>query len=158
MERRSFLAVGAALGASLSLPRGAYAADVAPLVVIVSRSNLLDSVSLGLLRRIFLAEPIDTAGIRAVPFNTSPHTAERVLFDARVLGMSPNEAARYWVDQRIRGKEGSPRAVTGVRLLKQVVARLPGAISYVSHRDLDTSVKALPVGGHDWTHRDYPLR
>src|SRR5688572_30776842 len=107
MRRRIFLAMGTLVWAGSPGPRRALAADVAPLVLIVSHASQLHELSTGLLRRIFLAEPIDNDGVRMVPFNAPPLTPERVLFDAQVLGMSPDEMGRYWVDQRIRDRKST---------------------------------------------------
>jgi hypothetical protein len=137
---------------------GSALAGSGRVVVVVARDHPLDSVSLGLLRRIFLAQAVDAGGVRIVPFNAPPLSAERVVFDRRVLGFSPEEAARHWVDQRIRGNPGPPRVIAGVRLLKQVLVRVAGAIGYLDSEDLDESVKALPVAGYEWTHEDYPIR
>lgn len=137
----------------------ALAAPVTPrLVVIVGKTSPIDNISLGALRSAFLAQPTDENRVRLVPFNSPPNSPERVLFDRRVLGMSPEEVARHWVDQRIRGNPGPPRAIASAKLLRQVVARLPGAISYLNSEDLDGSVKAITVGGYDPDHKDYPLR
>jgi len=158
MRRRDCLfAFGAATLVGMT-QSGSALAGSGRLVVVVGRSHPLDSVSLGMLRRIFLAQPVDADGVRIVPFNASPLSSERVLFDRRVLGWSAEETARHWVDQRIRGKPGPPRTIAGVRLLKQVVERLAGAIGYLDSEDLDGTVKALPVAGYEWTHEDYPIR
>ena len=158
MRRRDcFFAFGAATLIGLTRSGSALAGG-GRLVVVVGRNHPLDSVSLGMLRRIFLSQPVDQGGVRIVPFNAPSLSAERVLFDRRVLGLSPEEVARHWVDQRIRGNPGSPRTITGVKLLKQVVVRLAGAISYLDSQDLDENLKALPVSGYEWTHPDYPIR
>lgn len=128
-------------------------------VPIVAATHPMRDIPLATLRRIFLSKPVqDSAGRRFVPFNHPPHTWARVLFDRRVLDMSPEEVARYWVDQRIRGNPGPPRTVASVKLLKRVVRRFPGAISYLPPSELDDSVKALSVGGVHHTHEDYPIR
>ena len=148
---------GAGLLLGLS-PGGLALAAPSRLVVIVGPSSPIDNLSLGTLRSAFLAQPTDEHKVRLVPFNSPPNSPERVLFDRRVLGMSPEEAARHWVDQRIRGNPGPPRVVAGAKLLRQVVARLPGAISYLDPEELDGTVKAVTIGGYDYNHKDYPIR
>jgi hypothetical protein len=131
---------------------------MAPLVVVVSRDSPLESLSLAFLRRIFLAEPLHAGALRIIPFNLPPHSPERSLFDARVLGMDPEAIARYWIAQRVRGQKGSPRAITTSPLLKQLVARLPGAIGYVHQHDVDDSVKPLSLDGRGCIDPEYALR
>ena len=157
MRRRNLLLAASALSLSRLLECEVASASAGRLVVVVGRSSPIDGVSLGLLRRVFLSQPVDEKGLRLVPFNAPPLAPERVLFDRKVLRMSPDEAARHWVDQRIRGNPGPPRTIAGAKLLKQVVSRLPGAISYLSPDDLDETLKAISVGGYDWNHKDYPI-
>jgi hypothetical protein len=128
-------------------------------VPIVARTSPLEDVSIALLERIFLGEPVeDSRGRKVVPFNHPARTAVRTLFDKRVLGMSPEEVARYWVDQRIRGNARPPRTVPRTDLLIKVVSQFPGAISYVAVGDLDTSVRALAVGGLSYQSEKYPIK
>jgi hypothetical protein len=125
----------------------------------VARSSSLNDIALGTLRRIFLGETVDgPGGVRFVGFNHPPKTRPRVLFDGVVLGMGPDEVARYWVDQRIRGGVRPPRTVASIELLRQVVAQLPGAISYLPSTDLDQSVRPLSIGGVAMDSSRYPLR
>jgi len=158
MDRRTCLRrFGAGLLIGLSPGEPVWAAS-SRLIVIVGKTSPIDNVSLGTLRSAFLAQPTDENKVRLVPFNSPPNTPERVLFDRRVLGMSPEEVARHWVDQRIRGNPGPPRTIAGAKLLRQVVARLPGAIGYLDAQDMDGTVKAVTVGGYDYDHKDYPIR
>jgi hypothetical protein len=116
-------------------------------------------MALGTLRRIFLGESVDNAaGQRYVCFNHPPLTRPRSVFDQVVLGMNPDEVARYWVDQRIRFGAKPPRVVSNIPLLRQVVARLPGAISYLTQTDLDSSVRPLSIDGLGPDSPRYPLR
>lgn len=157
MNRRTCLGLGVGLCFGFSRSAPAFAAS-SGLIVVVGKSSPIDDISPGTLRSAFLAQQTEQNGVRLVPFNAPPNSPERVLFDRRVLGMSPDEAARHWVDQRIRGNPGPPRVIAGAKLLRQVVARLPGAISYLSREDLDGTVKAVTVGGYDYDHKDYPIR
>jgi hypothetical protein len=158
MNRRTFTqSLGAGLVVALTGSGSALAASPR-LVVIVAKSSPIDNLTLATLRNIFLAQPAVENGERLVPFNAPPNSPERVLFDRRVLRMDPDEVARHWVDQRIRGNPGPPRTIAGAKLLRQVVARLPGAIGYLSPEDLDGTVKAVSVGGYDHNHKDYPIR
>lgn len=155
MDRRAFL-LGSAAFAGASV---AYGDSGLVLVAVVARNCNLSDISLGTLRRIFLGETVDGPdGARFVGFNHPPKTRPRVLFDSVVLGMNPDEAARYWVDQRIRGGARPPRTVASIELLRQVIAQLPGAISYLPSSELDASVRALTIGGVASDSNRYPLR
>ena len=160
LTRRHLLALQAGLLVpSWLLATPARAAAPLVLVPIVAPDSPERDLALGTLERVFLGKPVeDSAGRRFVPFNQPPKTRPRVLFDQVVLGMTPEEVARYWVDQRIRGKGQPPRSVPSVSLLKQVVRRFPGAIAYIATGELDGTVRALTVGGMSHNSPSYPIR
>jgi hypothetical protein len=129
------------------------------LVPIVASNSAMTDVSLGTLRRVFLSEPVSgPGGLRLVGFNQPAGSRGRESFDRVVLGMDPEQVARYWVDQRIRGGARPPRQVNSVSLLRQVISRFPGAVGYLSPADLDASVRALTINGAAPEAPQYPLR
>jgi hypothetical protein len=150
------------LGGLLSgLLRGETARADAPLVlaVVVSRSSTLTDIAMGTLRRVFLGELVDDpSGTRLIGFNHPPRTRPRTVFDLAVLGMNPEESARHWVDELVRGGARPPRNVPSVDLLRQVIAALPGAIGYLPLADLDGTLRVVTVGGLGPDSLKYPIR
>lgn len=147
------------MAAAVSLRSHPARGDDLVVVPVVALSSPLRDLSLALLERVFIGGVVEDAhGRKLIPFNHPPKTAVRALFDRRVLDMTPDEVARYWVDQRIRGNVRPPRTVPRTELLKKVVAELPGAISYLATSDLDGSVRALSVSGVPHGSPKYPIR
>ena len=106
-------------------------AAVPDLVVIVNAANK-ERPSPEMLERIFLRKEMNwDSGERILPLNASPESERRQRFDRVVLGMTPDEAARYWLDQRIRGGGTAPREVGDAVLTVRLVAKLSGTIGYV---------------------------
>jgi hypothetical protein len=100
--------------------------DDVELVVIVASANT-QAVSASDLEAWFLRkERRWPNGDVLVPINAPPDTPPRRVFDRAALKMSPEESARYWLDQRIRSGDSAPREVV------KLVAKLPGAIAYVA--------------------------
>ena len=66
--------------------------------------------------------------------------------------------ARYWIDRKIRGQSGAPKAVEPVDVYARVVAKLDGAIGYVKVSDLRGDVKVLRIDGKVPTDYGYPIR
>jgi ABC-type phosphate transport system substrate-binding protein len=89
------------------------------------------------------------SGAPIVPFNADPKAPNRELFDRTVLGMSPDAAARFWVDFRVRGQGTAPRTVPTSTLMARVIARLPGSIGYVPATEPVSGVRVVArvVGG-----------
>jgi hypothetical protein len=127
------------------------------MAVIVSSQSSLRDVSRALLRRIFLGEPAEHDGKRFVPLNYAPSDPLRTGFDRLALNFSAEQAGRYWIDRRIRGQGLPPRAVSSQTLLRNVVARLPGGIGYVTLDQLNASVRALTIDGKGYEDPGYPL-
>jgi len=82
-----------------------------------------------------------------VPFNYPAKSDVRERFDSLVLGMSPEDVGRHWIDQRIRGQQSPPNTIPSPALLCRVVARLPGAIAYMPASLVGTQCKAVPIDG-----------
>jgi hypothetical protein len=65
------------------------------------------------------------------------------MFDSVVLGMNPDEVARYWIDRRIRGDSRPPRKVQSASTVLALVAKSEGGIGYVPLADVNASVKVV---------------
>lgn len=154
-----FLVAALVLVIAALLPRapalGAGASD--PLVVIVAPSLELKNITLPMLRRAFEGNPVEYAsGKRFIAFNAPADQPERARFDRVVLGLTPEQMVRFWVDQRIRGLAQPPRTLAP-ELATRVIASLPGAITYVRESKLTSAVKALTVEGKNPEDEDYLL-
>lgn len=153
--------------ASLSAIAGAYvpiwphAAGQSgqPLIVVVGPSINASSIDLGELRSVYEGYPTDFHGRRLIPFHYPTESPERVRFDQRVLGLGPEQAARFWVDQRVRRGAQPPRSIASLELMLKVIASLPGSIGYVAldPRRLPAPLKALAIDSHTTTDSSYPL-
>lgn len=133
MRRLQRILVGVIAIGALAMPeRPTRAEPVAgELVVIVNAANPARP-SAAMLEKIFLRKEMNwDSGERIIPLNASPDSERRQRFDRVVLGMSPDEAARYWLDQRIRGGGTAPREVGDAVLTVKLIARLSGTIGYV---------------------------
>jgi hypothetical protein len=132
-SRVHILLVGVVALAALAMPGRSGRAEPAAgdLVVIVNAVNK-QVPSAAMLERIFLRKEMAwDSGERVIPLNASPESERRQRFDRVVLGMTPDEAARYWLDQRIRGGGAAPREVGDAVLTVKLVAKLTGTIGYV---------------------------
>ena len=123
------LGVGLALALSSRAPS---AAEDDTLLVIVNPGVTAGGLSGDNLGAIYtMARRGWPGGLNVIPYNYDPSNKLRIRFDQVVLGMSPDQAARFWVDHRIRGAGSAPRKVPSVALMVRVVSQLAGAIGYV---------------------------
>jgi len=134
------------------------AGERVPLAVIVSKTSGLSELSSAQLTRMYMGDLVDSGGRRLIPLNRATATEEREQFDRVVLGKAPDEMARYWIDRKIRGQSGAPKAVEPVDVYARVVAKLDGAIGYVRVSDVRGDVKVLRIDGKAPTDQGYPIR
>lgn len=154
-RRRQFLRALAGLGYVFT-PAVTLAAGE-PLAVVASSGSRQRNLSSDKLRRIFLALPTDDDdGRRFVPINLAQGTGAREHFDRNVLNMSPTEAARYWIDQRLRGSK-PPRSAGSLDIARRAVQEMPGAISYLPLSAIG-SLKVLSVDGRAPRDPGYALK
>jgi hypothetical protein len=163
MERRAFplLALAGAVVAVLVglAPHPVRAGQDVPLAVIVAPGSKLSNISVTDLRRVFQSERLtDPEGNRLIGLNHPPKTVDRVGFDQVVLGMDADAVGRFWIDRKIRGGSGPPRAVESLATLRRVVEKLPGAIGYLRPSQLSSEVKAVRVDGKLPEDAGYPVR
>ncbi len=134
------------------------AAPALSLVLVTAANTSLQNISQGNLRQLFLGETIrDAAGNKLVPLNLPPESAERELFDRRVLGMSPDEMARYWIDQKVRGLKGAPRNLSPPQMVARVVERFPGAVAYLRPDQVLPSLQQVEIDANPPGSARYPL-
>jgi hypothetical protein len=154
-RRRRFLCILSSLGFGLGT-RALYAAGE-PIAVVMGPASGQRALSSDKLRRVFFAIPTDDQdGHRFVPINLGQVSTVRERFDRSVLGMAPEEIARYWIDQRLRGSK-PPRSASSLELVRRALHELPGAISYVPLSAVG-SLRVISIDGRGPGDAGYPVR
>ena len=131
---------------ALSWPRTPRASSQVPisLLVIVHPSVNVAALDESALQMIFLRRRLTwDDGTRILPFNYSAGQPLRIYFDRAVLGFSSDEAARYWIDARIRGGGEAPRSLGSPALVARVVTQLRGSIAYVPDGEATNGLRVV---------------
>jgi hypothetical protein len=136
---------------------GSASAEHKKLVVVVAKGSSITSISRSDLKHCFMGDSISADGKPLVPFNAEPKTAEREGFDRGILGMSPDEVGRYWIDRKVRGQSGAPRSLPSIMHVQKVVAKFPNAISYLPDDQLTADVQPVRLDGIAYTDSSYAL-
>ncbi|MGZ7053802.1 MAG: hypothetical protein ACXVJ0_17210 [Candidatus Angelobacter sp.] len=157
--RRNILAIAAGILAVALWPVHLSARDNS-IAVIVNPKNSVESISLVQLRSIFLGtQTFWKDGTQVIPIVRAPSAKERDVLLRRVLHMSDLQFQQYWRKRRLAHKAGhEPIAVVSNGMQMQTVALESGGIALVGTSDLNSSVKALKVGGHRPGSAAYPLK
>jgi hypothetical protein len=154
-RRRQFLRVLLSLGFGASI-KPLHAASE-PIAVVMGSNSQHRAMSSDRLRRVFLAIPTDDdTGRRFVPINLAQTSHVRERFDRNVLNMSPEQIARYWIDQRLRGNK-PPRSGSSLELVRRALQELPGAISYLPVSQVG-SLRIVAIDGRTPGDGNYALR
>jgi len=127
------------------------------LILVVGKDSPIGNVSRAELGRMFSGDAIRIDGQPVVPFAMAPNRPERHAFDQVVLGMSPDEVNKYWIDRRIRGQGNPPKSAPSPEVMVRVVASFPAAIGYVPAGALTAALKPVEIDGKPYTSRDYLL-
>lgn len=141
---------------SFALPVDAGEARIR-LALVVAKDSPVTDISLPDLKRLYLGEHINASGQRLIPLNLAPLLRERTGFDKTVLNMAPDAVARYWIDRKIRGDSGPPKALDSADLVQRVVSRLEGSIGYAPTAELRPEVKVVRLDGKLPSDGGYPL-
>jgi hypothetical protein len=155
-SRRQFLCWSGTALTLAGLPEGEAGAE--PMAVVVSNEVSLDNLTQYELKSLYLGgRMLGPAGRYLIPLNRGNSSVERLEFDRIVLKMSGEEAARYWIDRRIRGQSGSPKAIDPSSVLQRVVRKLPGALGYVLRNEVDARLRVIRIDGKLPSEDGYPL-
>lgn len=128
------------LAASMLATAGIASAES---VVIANPGVGITSISQSQLSRLFFGQTdLLPNGGKAVPLNVGGASEDE--FATRVLKKTPEQVEKYWARMIFTGKAKPPREVKPEEV-KAIVAKTPGAISYVDSSQVDASVKVLPV-------------
>ena len=134
-------------------------AGAGPLAVVVGKNSPVDALSLYELKHLYLGEYVNGPdGKRLIALNRGLGSSERIGFDALVLEMTPDQATAYWIDRRIRGQSGSPRAIVPADLAQRIVGHLEGGVTYVRLDELRPDVKVVRIDSKLPTDPGYHVR
>lgn len=127
------------------------------LAVVVVKGSPVTNLSKADLKHAFEGDSVSAGGKTLVPFNFPPGSAERAGFDAAILGKSEAEVGNFWVDRKVRGQSGAPRALPSAGHVAKVVAKFPGAIGYLPVDALTSDVQAVKIDGVAHTDARYKI-
>ncbi|MGH7435231.1 MAG: hypothetical protein ACRENE_06125 [Polyangiaceae bacterium] len=144
MNRRTFLmGLGAAVLLWQTAPADAYA-ESDEIAVVVNKTNPTTAMNRSQLRALFKVKATEfPRGGRATPVNLPPDGSVRQAFDVAVLGLTPEEVERFWLDSKIRSGTGAPRHLPGPAALLHFVASDETAIGYLPAADATGAVRVV---------------
>ena len=142
---RLHLLIGIGVAALISQSGGGQAkAEGDDIAVVVNKSNATATMSRSQLSALFKVKSTEfPRGGRATPVNLPPESPARQAFDLAVLGLTPDEVERFWVDSKSRSGVGSPRRLPGPSALVRFVSGDETAIGYVPTSEVGDGVRVV---------------
>lgn len=114
-------------------------------VIVTSPSSPVASISKSDLKRVFTGKKRDVSGVKVVPFMLAESNPVAQAFLKDVLGMSPEEYKKYWVDSQVKGEGTAPATQKTSATAILVSADLPGALAVVEKSAVNATVKEVSV-------------
>ena len=144
MKRGNLRMAALTLVAPLLIATGHAQAGDDEIAVVVNRSCTVSSMNRSQLNAIFKARSSQfPGGATATAVNLPPENPARQAFDSSVLGLSPDEVERFWLDSRIRSGVGSPRKLSGPASVVRFVSTDPTGIGYLPAADASGAVRVV---------------
>lgn len=113
--------------------------------IVTSPSSPVASISKSDLKRVFTGKKRDVSGVKVVPFMLAESNPVAQAFLKDVLGMSPEEYKKYWVDSQVKGEGTAPATQKTSATAILVSADIPGALAVVEKNAVNASVKEVSV-------------
>jgi hypothetical protein len=141
---KRFALAGLLMALTVTLPRGAGGGAFLDLAVVVNLAVPITRLSASDLEGIYTSTRHSWPdGSNVSVFSYPPESEIRHAFDGAVLRMSPEDVARFWLDQRVRGGSRPPRQVPDPVLAVRLAAKLPGSIVYIPEDLVNATVKVV---------------
>lgn len=118
------------------------------LVIVVNKSNTINSLTLADLKRIFTKKNrIWPNKESIVPVDWEATTEARKQFSKKVHGKTVLEMREFWVLQSMTAGLTPPSTQKSAKAILMFVSNVPGAISYLPADECDDTVKMIRVPG-----------
>ncbi len=106
------------------------------LVVVVNPGNTIGSLNKAQLGAVYRSRTKEIPGKgKVIAVNLPPGSAHRKTFDRAVLGMSPDECKRFWIDAMIRSGSTPPRKLASPAAVARFVGSEPEGLGYLPASD-----------------------
>ncbi len=130
--------LAAVLTFALTLHAAAY-------VIVVNKEDGPSSLSKAELRRMYTGRQTNLGSVRIVPINLPLDSDGAKAFLRDVVGMTPEEYKRFWVEQQVRGQATAPMIQRTSEGAVSVVSELPGGVGYAEAGTDVSSVRTITL-------------
>jgi ABC-type phosphate transport system substrate-binding protein len=158
--QKYFVLAAAFLLCTYLAPLAAQTSRGSDVAIVVHADTPVTNLSLAEVRKIFRGERQYWAtGLPVVLLVRAPVARERDVVLKVIYQLTEAQFRQYWVAKIFRAESVSPpKLVYSNDITNQLVATLPGAISFVDAHQVGPGLKVVRVDGHLPGEAGYPLR
>ena len=144
---------GAGTAAEISVTSSAIA-------IVVHKDVPVENLSLQELRNIFMAnQQFWSDRTRIILMVRAPQSDERDFVLNRIYQMDESQFRHYWIGKMFRAEvPRGPKIVFSTDMAVDLVAAIPGSISFIRATDVTEDVKLVRVDGKLPSEEGYPLK
>jgi len=128
--------------------------------VVVNSSAPVSELSLSEARKIFRGDKqYWSKDLPIVLLVRNPPSREREVILKKLYSMTEGEFKQYWIAKIFRAEATTgPKIVYSNNMATDLVSVIPGAIAFMSARDVSPNLKVVKIDGHLPGEPGYPLR
>jgi len=158
--RRTVLVLSCFLASVCVFPLAAQRERGSDIAIVVHPDTPVSNLELAEVRKVLLGDrQYWTTNLPVVLLIRAPVARERDVVLKVIYQMSELQFKRYWIAKIFRAEAVSaPKIVYSNDMANELVTAIPGAIAFVSARDVSKGEKVLRVDGHLPGDPGYPLR
>jgi ABC-type phosphate transport system substrate-binding protein len=158
---RTVLFVLALLGTLLGMAAKSHAqTKSSDMAVVVNPSTPVSDLSMAEVRKVFRGDrQYWTRDVPVVLLIRAPRSRERDVILKKLYDMSEAQFKQYWIAKIFRAEAiASPKIVYSNDMAKELVSAIPGAIAFISEKDVGDGLKIVKIDGHLPGEPGYPLK
>lgn len=131
-----------------------------PIAIVVHKDTLVNDLSLGDLRSIFLAEQqFWEDRSRIILLVRAPKSDERDFVLNRIYQMTEAQFRQYWIAKMFRAEvPRGPKIVFSTDTALELVVAIPGSISFMRADEVNADIKIVRIDGKLPSEPGYPLQ
>ena len=124
-------------------------ADESAVAIVVHADVEVTDLTTNQLRRIFLADQqFWPDKSRIVLLVRAPQAEERKVVLDRIYQMNESQFRKYWIAKIFRAEVAAlPKIVFSANMAQELVAAIPGSITFIPLSEIDSSIKVLSIDG-----------
>jgi hypothetical protein len=139
---------------------GSGIASAADIAIVVRPDLAVENLSFAEVRKLFLGDrQFWPNNLRVTLLIRAPVVRERDIILRDIYQMTEAQYRQYWISKVFRAEvSAGPKIVYSSEMATELVAAIPGAVTFIEAGKVPPGLKVLKIDGHLPGDKGYPLR